>query len=431
MGLSFSLGEQENAGCVSYIQEHCFSLRVVTTQQVLHVPSTRLSREDYQRVPERIQAAWIENCRTGAFNIECRQSGSHDERRLPSEDSTLPGFVSCRRPNCKRDVCNKSRTYRRIDEHDWRTNLPNAIAFDESTKEKDETHGPRNEQDTLYCRNAPIPCLDTSTPCLNIYLLVFPVPSRTDVVSRPIIATLFVLAQTHIYKAIPTWLAPYPPNVSNTKDSQKYFSPSILNSRTQTNQNVYPQPQTSAPRSLAHIHNNPHSRLRPFQQYRRSTRDHVQPLCPKSLWLDEEHRHLRGYQRFPNDPTLQPPKRRTMGDCADSCRFLFKWDETLWACRKGTAWQWNQHALFECGYSSYNGQEGTGYDLSVTQGGTENENIGISAWPTNGQCEGKICFPWDCAPSQGWTNPNQWELGSPTDTVCYHGKTAFTVVFCP
>jgi hypothetical protein len=31
---------------------------------------------------------------------------------------------------------------------------------------------------------------------------------------------------------------------------------------------------------------------------------------------------------------------------------------------KGTAWQWNQQALFEWGYSSYNGQEGTAYDLS-------------------------------------------------------------------
>jgi hypothetical protein len=98
---------------------------------------------------------------------------------------------------------------------------------------------------------------------------------------------------------------------------------------------------------------------------------------------------------------------------------------------KGTAWQWNQQALFEWGYSSYNGQDGTAYDLSVMRGGTEDENIGIGAWPTDGQCEGKICFPWDCAPSQGWTNPNQWEQGSPADTVCYYGKTDFTVVFCP
>jgi hypothetical protein len=42
---------------------------------------------------------------------------------------------------------------------------------------------------------------------------------------------------------------------------------------------------------------------------------------------------------------------------------------------KGTAWQWNQQGLFEWGYSSYNGQEGTAYDLSVMQGGTEDVNV--------------------------------------------------------
>ena len=96
---------------------------------------------------------------------------------------------------------------------------------------------------------------------------------------------------------------------------------------------------------------------------------------------------------------------------------------------KGTAWQWNAQALFEFGYSAWNGQEGTAYDLSVMQG--SDGNIGIGAWPVNGQCEGKICFPWDCRPDQGWTNPDQTSLGSPADTVCYHGKTDFTVVFCP
>jgi hypothetical protein len=96
---------------------------------------------------------------------------------------------------------------------------------------------------------------------------------------------------------------------------------------------------------------------------------------------------------------------------------------------RGTAWQWNAQALFEFGHSSYNGQDGTAYDLSVMQG--SDGDIGIGAWPANGACEGKICFPWDCRPDQGWTNPNQVNQGSPADTVCYYGKTDFTVVFCP
>lgn len=96
---------------------------------------------------------------------------------------------------------------------------------------------------------------------------------------------------------------------------------------------------------------------------------------------------------------------------------------------KGTAWQWFSQALFEFGYSNYKGQDGTAYDVSVMQG--SDENVGIGAWPENGACEGKICFPWDCAPSEGWTNPDQENEGSPADTVCYHGKTDFTVIFCP
>ena len=91
--------------------------------------------------------------------------------------------------------------------------------------------------------------------------------------------------------------------------------------------------------------------------------------------------------------------------------------------------QWKAQALFEFGYPTYAGQEGTAYDLSVMQG--SEGNIGIGAWPTNGACEGKICLPWDCSPSQGWTNPKQVDIGSPADTVCYQGKTDFTVVFCP
>jgi hypothetical protein len=96
---------------------------------------------------------------------------------------------------------------------------------------------------------------------------------------------------------------------------------------------------------------------------------------------------------------------------------------------RGTAWQWNAQALFEFGYSTYAGNDGTAYDLSVMQG--SDGDIGIGAWPANGACEGKICFPWDCRADQGWTNPDQVDIGSPADTVCYHGKTDFTVVFCP
>ncbi|KAK4544765.1 hypothetical protein LTR36_004014 [Oleoguttula mirabilis] len=100
----------------------------------------------------------------------------------------------------------------------------------------------------------------------------------------------------------------------------------------------------------------------------------------------------------------------------------------------GTAGQWKAQALFEFGYSTYAGTEGTAYDLSVMQG--SDGNIGIGGYPIpNGKgskyCPSKTCFPWKCDWAQGWTNPDQVNDGSPADTVCYKGKTDFKVVFCP
>lgn len=100
----------------------------------------------------------------------------------------------------------------------------------------------------------------------------------------------------------------------------------------------------------------------------------------------------------------------------------------------GTDAQWNPQAMFEFGHSTYAGVQGTAYDLSVMQG--SDHDIGIGAYPIpNGRgskyCPSKTCFPWHCPPSQGWTNPDQVNQGSPADTVCYKGKTDFKVVFCP
>lgn len=95
----------------------------------------------------------------------------------------------------------------------------------------------------------------------------------------------------------------------------------------------------------------------------------------------------------------------------------------------GASGQYAAQALFEFGYSTYAGQEGTAYDVSIMPG--SDGDIGVGVWPKNGACESKICWPWDCAPSQGWSNPDQYEIGSPADTVCYQGKTDFKVVFCP
>jgi len=100
----------------------------------------------------------------------------------------------------------------------------------------------------------------------------------------------------------------------------------------------------------------------------------------------------------------------------------------------GTAGQWKTQALVEFGYSEYAGKDGTAYNLSVMEG--SDGDIGVGVYPIpNGkgskQCLSKTCFPWQCPLDQGWTNPDQIKDGSPADTVCYHGKTDFKVVFCP
>jgi hypothetical protein len=100
----------------------------------------------------------------------------------------------------------------------------------------------------------------------------------------------------------------------------------------------------------------------------------------------------------------------------------------------GTAGQWKAQAMFEFGHSEYAGVQGTAYDLSVMTG--SDANIGIRVFPIangrgSGTCRIKACAPWNCPAAQGWTNPNQVNVGSPADTVCYHGKTGFRVVFCP
>jgi hypothetical protein len=97
--------------------------------------------------------------------------------------------------------------------------------------------------------------------------------------------------------------------------------------------------------------------------------------------------------------------------------------------------QWQNQALFEFGYSEYMGQTGTSYDLSLMQPGTDLD-IGMGVWPIengqgSGSCRSFVCFPWYCPPTEGWTNPDQINLGSPADTVCYKGKTDFKVVYCP
>jgi hypothetical protein len=91
--------------------------------------------------------------------------------------------------------------------------------------------------------------------------------------------------------------------------------------------------------------------------------------------------------------------------------------------------QWNAQGLAEFGYSEYNGQTGTAYDLSFMDGSPT--DIGISITPENDQCEPKSCYPDNCSASDAWTNEDQVDDGSPADTVCYHGKTGFNVVWCP
>jgi hypothetical protein len=61
-------------------------------------------------------------------------------------------------------------------------------------------------------------------------------------------------------------------------------------------------------------------------------------------------------------------------------------------------------------------------------------DVGLAAFPqlSNDDCPNKICAqPADCDPSQAWTKPDQSASGSSADTVCYHGKIDFKVVFCP
>ena len=83
-------------------------------------------------------------------------------------------------------------------------------------------------------------------------------------------------------------------------------------------------------------------------------------------------------------------------------------------------------ALFEFGYSTYAGNEGTAYDISVMGG-----DIGVAVYPRDRACASKYCTPTNCALSQGWTSAAQVNDGSPADTTCYEGKTDFKVVFCP
>lgn len=95
----------------------------------------------------------------------------------------------------------------------------------------------------------------------------------------------------------------------------------------------------------------------------------------------------------------------------------------------GLAGVWLPQALFEFGYSEYNGLHGTAYDISIMEG--SNDDVGLAVYPSKSQCPSKKCSPNDCDLSQGWTNPDQIQDGSPADTVCYDGKMDFKVVFCP
>jgi hypothetical protein len=91
--------------------------------------------------------------------------------------------------------------------------------------------------------------------------------------------------------------------------------------------------------------------------------------------------------------------------------------------------QWNPQGLVEFGYSAYDGMDGTAYNLSFMEG--SDPDIGISVTPHNTECEAKSCSPLTCSLADAWTNPDQISDGSPADTVCYHGKTGFNVVWCP
>lgn len=97
----------------------------------------------------------------------------------------------------------------------------------------------------------------------------------------------------------------------------------------------------------------------------------------------------------------------------------------------GTGGQWKAQALAEFGYSQMGDLDGTAYNLSLMEGCES--DVGLAVYPqnTSDDCPDKKCYPDNCDSSQGWTNPDQTQDGSPADTVCYHGKTDFKVVFCP
>jgi len=102
----------------------------------------------------------------------------------------------------------------------------------------------------------------------------------------------------------------------------------------------------------------------------------------------------------------------------------------------GLAGQWKTQALFEFGYSQYGDLDGTAYNLSKMDGSEDDEDVGLAVYPTvDGEacdeCPSKICTSGNCDLSQAWTDPDQTADGSPADTVCYKGKPAFKVVFCP
>ncbi|KAM0724026.1 hypothetical protein Q7P37_001017 [Cladosporium fusiforme] len=97
----------------------------------------------------------------------------------------------------------------------------------------------------------------------------------------------------------------------------------------------------------------------------------------------------------------------------------------------GAAGQWKAQALAEFGYSNWSGQDGTAYDVSLMDGCEKDIGLAIYPQTDSDDCPKKSCYPGSCDASQGWTNPDQVDDGSPADTVCYHGKTDFKVVFCP
>jgi len=91
---------------------------------------------------------------------------------------------------------------------------------------------------------------------------------------------------------------------------------------------------------------------------------------------------------------------------------------------------WQVQSLAEFGYAAgWAGgpSAGIAYDVSVMTGSSE----GVTIRPWKAGCQTKSCpNVRSCPADQGWTNPNQSNIGSPADTVCYNGETDFTVTFC-